>query len=504
VSKGKILAITVVWLVLFGIAAVAWRYVVQPRREAVAAKDAEERVKQGTSPSRYDHRLDLALDSFSGYAVLRSSGFRDELAKQSIKINLHDDGADYRQRLNDLKSGKVQLAVFTIDALLKTCAQLGDLPGSIVAMIDETRGADAMVGYKKVFGSVDDLNRPDVKFVLTPDSPSETLANVVRANFTLDRLADDPFIAAADAEDVFKRYRVAHQDEPHVYVLWEPYVSKALDNTNVHVIVDSSRFRGYIVDVLVVNKDFLVKNRELIREVVECYFRANYRYRDEMVDLIYNDAKNQGQAISLKQAKSLVEGIWWKNTPENFAHFDVTDSLQHIEDIIANIADVLVKTSTIDNDPTGGQPNLLYYVDILRDLKAENFQPGEQAEAVRQETIRMASLSNREWETLTRVGTLDVPDLVFARGSSRLQSRDRAVLDRLAKTLEASRYYVTIRGNATSRGDLEANKRLAGQRAQAAADYLTSKGIDATRIRALGADPGGKTKVTITLEELPY
>jgi outer membrane protein OmpA-like peptidoglycan-associated protein len=489
---------------MFGLAAIAWRFVVQPRRQAAAAKTAEEHVRLASSDSRYDHKLDLALDSFSGYAVFRSTTFRDELAKRSIKVALHDDGADYLNRLRNLKSGKVQLAVFTIDALLKTSARIGDLPASIVSVIDETRGADAMVGYKKMFASVADLNRPDVKFVLTPDSPSETLANVVRANFDLDRLAANPFIPAKDAEDVYKQYRTMHQDQPYVYVLWEPYVSKALDNTNVHVIVDSSRFRGYIVDVLVVNKDFLAKNHALVKQIVESYYRAAYAHHTDMVNLVYNDAKSLGEAVNAKQAQSLVQGIWWKNTRENLAHFEAGSELQHIEDIISNITDVLVKTSSIASDPTRGQPNLLYYDAIVRELKDEGFQAGDEPESIRQEAIRMATLTDDEWSTLRNVGTLNVPDLVFARGSSRLQSRDRAVLDDLAKKLAVSRYYVTIRGNATSTGNLEANKRLAGERAKAAADYLAGKGISSSRMRAIGADPGGKTRVTITLEELPY
>ena len=105
---------------LFGIGAVAWRYLGQPQVEKATEQRNQARLNVGSSDSRYDHRISLALDSFSGYAILRSKEFADELSAKSIKVNLLDDGADYATRLANLRSGKTQMAVFTIDALLKT------------------------------------------------------------------------------------------------------------------------------------------------------------------------------------------------------------------------------------------------------------------------------------------------------------------------------------------------------------------------------------------------
>ncbi len=56
--------------------------------------------------------------------------------------------------------------------------------------------------------------------------------------------------------------------------------------------IDSSRFTGYIVDCLVADRDFLVKNPDVARNVVECYFRALYEYRGDeaMTRLVKLDA----------------------------------------------------------------------------------------------------------------------------------------------------------------------------------------------------------------------
>ena len=238
-TKGKLLAVCLLWLMVLGIGAAVWKLYLDPARE-------KQRLDETSADSRYRHHIDFALDSFSGYAVFRSQDFRDELSKKRIKVNLVDDGADYSQRIEALQSGEIQLAAFTIDALIKASAELGELPATIVALIDETRGADAMVAYKKAVPNVDALNDPKTKFVLTPDSPSETLARVVVAHFQLDALESDPFVRAADAEDVYKRYRKSDPDTHQAFVLWEPYVSKVLENPNTHVVVDSSRFRRCI------------------------------------------------------------------------------------------------------------------------------------------------------------------------------------------------------------------------------------------------------------------
>lgn len=510
-SKGKFLAVCLIWLTIFGIGAAAWRLLIAPsmaeRAEEEAKAEQEAALQQTIGDLPYKHEVTIALDSFSGYAVLRSTRFAQLLRQREIKLNLQDDGADYGQRLKNLQDGKVEMAAFTVDALIKTSADLGKLPATIVAVIDETRGADAMLAYKSVVGSVDDLNDPEMRFVLTLDSPSETLARVVMSNFELDRLPSDPFVQARDAEEVFNRYRQSEKNARQVFVLWEPYVSQMLANENIHVVIDSSRFTGYIVDCFVADRDFLVKQPEVAADVVACYFRALYEFRDpgKMAGLVKSDA---GSDSSMDEAMAgrLVEKIAWKNTQENFAHFGIrrNEGVQHLADMIENITKVLERTGAIDQDPTGGQPNRLYYDNLLRELSDDNFHPGTEAEQIAS-VSQLKPLSESEWETLQPVGTLTVPSLVFARGTDRLDRRSQRILDELIEQLENwPTYYVIVRGNASLRGNLEANKELARQRAAAAKAYLTQHGVAEGRVRAIGGEPSGKTSVSFMLGQLPY
>ena len=514
-SKGKLIAVCFVWLMLLGIGAMAWKLIFAPARQSVELQQEKEQARQqemarreklqnAGAPSRYRSQINLHLDSFSGYAVIRSDTFSQELAQRGIRLNLHDDGADYAARLRALQSGDAHFAVFTIDALIKTSAELGELPATIVALVDETTGADAVVAYKSQIPNVDALNSADTRFVLTPNSPSETLARVVMSRFQLNELTESPFLEARDASDVFDRYKRAKPTEKFAYVLWEPYVSQMLKNPQMHVVIDSSHFPSTIVDVIVANRDFVLKNPEVVKEVVESYLSSVYHYRDrqDMIRLVTQDAKATGSPLADEEASKLVAGIWWKNTQENLAHTGhlMGKPLPHIEDIIANITNVLASTGAIASDPTEGNPNYLYYAKVFEELR--DFHPGTDQEDVR--SIELPALDDRDWEALTEVGTARVPSLVFARGTDRLTERSRSVLDELAGKLTTTRFYVLIRGNASTVGDLEQNKLLAERRAQAAHEYLLEKGVDSNRIRASGGQPSGTTSVTFMLGQLPY
>lgn len=503
-SKGKMLAVCVVWLMILAAGVGIWKVAFAPAVEKSQAQRDEEQMRRGGTDSLYRQQVKIALDGFSGYAVLRSGEFERDLRERGIKIKLTDDGADYPARLAALKRGDADLAVFTIDALVKASAQAGDLPATIVALIDETVGADAVVTYKDAVADVDALNHPETKFVLTPDSPSETLARVVMSRFQLEQISSDPFVRVKDASAVVAKYKQARPVDRYAYVLWEPYVSQMLKNKRMHVLVDSSRFPSAIVDVLVASDDFISKNRETVVEVVQAYLRANYGYRDETarVSLVMRDAARGGAKLTQEEATRLVQGVWWKNTQENLAHMGkrAGKRLPHVEDMISSITSVLLETGGIKSDPTSGNPNYLYNDSIMSELV--DFHPGTDKETIR--GTRLPKLSDEQWNSLVAVGTARAPTLVFARGTDRLTGRSRTQLDELAGTLGATRYYVIVRGNASKRGDPEANKRLASQRARAVESYLVSHGIDSDRIRAIGVEPSGSTSVTFMLGEPPY
>ena len=518
----SVLVAAVAWIIILGALAVAFKFFVYP---SIRGK-----IQSTTgSESQYKHEINLAADSFSGYCVFRSEAFRKQLKAAGIKLTVVNDKADYTARMKALQKGDVQMAVFTLDALIKTGAMLKDFPATVVLVIDETKGADAMIARKGAVGSLEDLNSPDARIVLTPDSPSEFLARIVIAHFSLPNLPEKWQVEANGADDVYRSFKAAKAGEKRAFVLWEPYVSKALEEPDTVVLLDSSRLKGYIVDVLVVRREFLREQESLVKEVVEDYFRAAFNYGrqdDGMAKLVKEDAAETGtDRLDAKLAEKIVSGIQWKNTLENYAHFGLLSNqesagVQHLEDMVTNITDVLVKTGAIAADPLQGKANTLYYDKILRSLRAENFHPGKNLNIIpgmgddrdlaqiRTEKA-LPKLSDAQWNSLVAVGTMNVEPIAFARGTARLNVNSQRELDELAGHLGSwPSYYLVVVGHARAEGDADANTALAQKRAEAAAEYLVSRGIEGNRIKAKAApaagSDAGEQSVSFVVGQVPY
>jgi ABC-type nitrate/sulfonate/bicarbonate transport system substrate-binding protein/outer membrane protein OmpA-like peptidoglycan-associated protein len=500
-QKQKLLLIGGVWVFLVAILAMGYKFFVAPKVQEEQVKIAQEQRKsviQNTSAqSRYQHRVSLALDSFSGYAVLRSQQFLDYCGTYGIQIDLVDDKADYNRRLMNLKSGDIQMATFTLDALIASSASVGDMPATAVAIIDESHGADAMVVEKNT--NLDVLNDPATRFVLIPDSPSQTLVQVVRHYFQLDRLAADPFIRVNNPDEIIARYKSSKPNDKLVFVTWQPEILKMVSNQNYKVLMDSSRFRDYILDVLVVNRDFLIKNEEVVRRIVESYFRANYDLSVKE-DLVRLDAN-----LSAPDAKSVAEGISWRNTQENYAQFGFSrqPGYGHIEDSIVKITRVLMQGGTIKSDPTAGNPNVFYYDKILRSLFESNFHPGNNEEQV-QGAYSIHPITDEQWKKLIPVGTMQVDPLVFARGTDRLTGASEQILADLAENLKTwQHYYLVVKGH-TAGDNTPENLDLQKRRAQAAVDWLVQHEVNPAQVRAEASQSNGSTTVKFVLGQLPY
>ena len=514
-SKGCIVA--VVWLVILVIAAVAYRILVTDPNEEQLHSDTG-------SDSRYTHEVKIQADLFSGYAVLRSEEMKKNLRLDQIRLTMVEDEADYDARLSALEDGDVEMAVFTIDSLIMAGAKLGRFPASIVMVIDETKGADAVLAYEESVKTVQDLNSSDAGFILTPSSPSEFLARVVKSHFNLPDLGRDWIIEANGSEAVLKHMKNAARSDKRAYVMWEPHVSQAKALPGVKVLLDSSRIKGLIVDVLVARREYLRDHPDKVRAVIEAYSRAAYHYQNDangFAGLVRSD----DPSLSGDEAKAVVDGIQWKNTLENYAHFGLVGGaaagdLLTMEDMINNITDILLKTQALDKDPLSGQYTSLYFDRVLSEMQTDNFHPANalaidglgqgtgDLQGVRT-NAHLRKLSESQWSSLRAVGDLDVQSIGFRRGSSAISLSSEHELRRLKKMLDNfPSFYLRIVGQARAVGDPEANKRLAESRAQSVGEFLIKEGVPTERMRteaaSAGSTAGTAQSVRFEVGQVPF
>src|SRR5207253_7345398 len=123
---------------------------------------------------------------------------------------------------------------------------------------------------------------------------------------TKDRdLPNDHRVAKEEIEDVYTQAK-ASAAEPHAFVLWEPFVTRLLkERPKARVLMDSAnaKARGYIVDVLVVQKRFLEEHRkDKVEPIVRAYLEALSIHRQKgMSDLVLADSKKLVAAKKLKE-----------------------------------------------------------------------------------------------------------------------------------------------------------------------------------------------------------
>lgn len=181
-------------------------------------------------------------------------------------------------------------------------------PGVIIAAISESRGADAIVGFEDILpnNKINELNNPDLHITYTSESPSSFLLDLVIADFGMDALAADRSwrYEVNSSKEAFKLAKKAVKNRAvgDAFVLWEPYVSKALDDLGLIQIWGSDQFSGYIIDVLVFHRTYVKKHDDLIRTFLKTYFRIMDSYGRDKTQTIEDMSRSlRLKSLSLNQ-----------------------------------------------------------------------------------------------------------------------------------------------------------------------------------------------------------
>lgn len=460
----------------------------------------------------------LGLDSYSGYAVLRSPATAQTLATAGFNLELVDDQSRYAERYRALLDGTLQAAVFPLDSWLllaaQTARQSGDqfAPPPIAMLISRSQGADGIVAWADAVPSLDALNHPDARFVAVPDSPSQTLARITLTQFDLVQLPLNGFIDATGGDDVLKRLVAARGSASrHGFVLWEPELSRALAIPGVHLLVDSSAFGGLITDVLVLSRAWMQTQPNAPHHLVRALLRAQHAATTSpggLTAVLRADAQAANTPLTDPQLARLAAGIHWASTGENYAALGLLPRAQTAAEPLkptlvrlARALSLAVPELQSQLQAVAAQSDIFAEAPLRRLLEA-NFHPGgaEAARAAIDQDLRPPPpprpLTDRQWAALQPLGTLRVGRLVFARGTATLIDASRPPLAELAETMRAlPGFYLLVRGHARPEGDPTANRALAQQRAEAAVAELRALGIQPTRLRAVVGDlavaPGG-------------
>ncbi|MDY6781051.1 MAG: phosphate ABC transporter substrate-binding/OmpA family protein [Cyanobacteriota bacterium] len=442
-------------------------------------------LTQKTNP-RVKVVLEVLGDTFSGYSTLRSPAFQGALSDRAIGLNYSDE-FDQKARSAALGLGKADLIVTTLDQFLAHRPQ-----GKIVALVDRTVGADAVVLNTQRFPQLKSLldletlvqqqqaRGKRLKIVFAGDTPSEFLATVLDTQFDNFDLSD---FEVERVEDASVAWETMQKDKTvAAAVLWEPFVARAQQQGNT-VVLSSSDAPTTIVDVVVASDRVVQSNPEAVGDFVEAY----YRHIDSSLQdkaLLTRQIAADGN-LQPAEAETVARGIQF------FTSVEARDWMESgtLEKRIGAISSILVLSGRLDGVPSN--PASLYTSQYLAPvatqtatlidfIAADNPQLAQQLRGTtgRGVTKPVSAVGLQQAQP---IGNLAVRgEIKFQTGSAQLTAQGQKTLDTLANQLaefNPSAVAVKVQGHTSRTGSAAVNEKLSRDRAKVAVDYLKGQNL---------------------------
>lgn len=429
----------------------------------------------------------FGLDSYAGYYPLSSNLMKSQMLRDGYHIEFLDDGGNYSDRFRKLRNGELDMAVATIDSYLIHGEQ-NQFPASIIAVISESKGSDAIVASKDRLSDLDAMKAPNITVAFTPDSPSHFLLKTVGAHFGIDKFKEKRAKWRVETNGSEEALLKLLNSKVDAAVLWEPDISKALKDDRFIKLLGTENTDRLIVDVLLVSRDFLQENSEVVELFLSNYYRTLKHYRLNANELYggLEDASDLPKGSGI----ALAESVRWFTLSDNASDwFGMFGSRFGLLESIESTLDVLIESNDFSKNPIpGNDPRNLIYSDYIVDLS--KFGLGNKFENKDAQSLErdFRKLSNSEWDLLKPVGSLKVRAIDFSSGSSVLTRDGYSELDVVVDRMKSyPNFRIRIEGHTSIRGDKDANQRLSQERAEAVARYMIEKySLDIDRLYVIG------------------
>lgn len=459
--------------------------------------EKDDRTQLSTSDAKdIKGQIRIGVDNWVGYLPLCSGEMKKRMRQSGYLLDCVDDQADYAGRMKQLQKRQLDFATATVDSYVLNGDKV-NYPGSIVAVIDESKGGDALVAWQDKASTIDDFkNDPSLSVGFTPDSPSEHLLKAIASHFDVAHFSDKKGLWRVESGGSTDALQQLMDKKINAAVLWEPDVSKALTHPNIHKVLGTEDTRNLVVDILLVNREYYREHPGVVSDLLYNYFRTLKFYKQAPEALVSLLAKRDG--ISEEAAKQVLKGVRWATLSENaLAWFGVkVDGIHTQEGLVESIdatLDILLASGDFSSSPLpDNNPYRLTQREVIESLfrtgSSQGFGTSANASVENSLAKRFPALSDSGWTHTRDVGTLRNRLLNFQSGTSVLDEDSQRELDKAAKQLaHYPNFRLVIGGHTGLRGDADANKALSESRAVSVSEYFVSTyGVDKNRLRAIG------------------
>jgi outer membrane protein OmpA-like peptidoglycan-associated protein/intracellular sulfur oxidation DsrE/DsrF family protein len=436
--------------------------------------------------------ISIALDSWIGYFPFKSPVFGQLMRDEGYRVKVIDDNADYAGRMEELKKGRIDFAVCTVDSYLLNGGAV-KFPGVIVSVIDESKGGDAIVAWKESIPNIESLkSAASYRVAFTPASPSEHLLKAIAVHFDIPMLKNRDGAWRIETGGSQEALALLTSKKTECAVLWEPDVTDSLSDKNIVKLIGSEDMQNLIVDILLVNRKYADTNPEQTKIFIKNYHRTMEIYtasRERLSKDIISHLE-----ISEARVKSMLKGVRWMGMQENLSWFG-TGSEKSLEQpgIVRSINStikILTENKDFDSNPLPDRdPYTILNSSFIKELGGGGSVNASMPETSPGSVKTFSSLSDDEWKKLRVIGSFKLLPVTFRSGTSEVDENGRDRIRELSENMaHYPNYRFMIKGHSGLLGDPEENRRLSSERAASVKNELTRTfRIDTLRMKAVGA-----------------
>ena len=353
--------------------------------------------------------------------------------------------------------------------------------GKAVMIVDNTRGADAIIAKDPSIRSVEDL--AGKKLALLQFTPSHGMSIDAIDNSSLSarkkQTVEYVYIAA---EDGLAGVRAALESgSVDAAALWDPDLSLALRATKGHVVYSTKTASNLIFDVIVCDQRVLndPQGRDAVQKLVNGWMKgvdAAKANPDQAVDALVKTeefftllAKDEGKPF----VKKLFDNLLWTGVADNARILGMSGGTNHYERVYQRFDQIYRAAGALANPKSP----VIASQDSFDTSFIRNLYDASTTAQVEAKKVETYTTAERE-QAVQAPATVTKPVIVnFGSGQSALSKRAERTIDTdMVPFIENNgSAYFEISGNTDSTGNLAINNRLSQARAEAVVDYLSKQ-----------------------------
>ncbi len=353
--------------------------------------------------------------------------------------------------------------------------------GKAVMIVDNTRGADAIIAKDPSIRSVEDL--AGKKLALLQFTPSHGMSIDAIDNSSLSaRKKQTVEYVYISAEDGLAGVRAALESgSVDAAALWDPDLSLALRAIKGHVVYSTKTASNLIFDVIVCDQRVLndPQGRDAVQKLVNGWMKgvdAAKANPDQAVDALVKTeeyftllAKDEGKPF----VKSLFGNLLWTGVADNARILGMSGGTNHYARVYQRFDQIYRAAGALANPKSPViAPQDSFDTRFIRTLYDASTSAQVESKQVETYTAAAREVAVQAPATVTK------PVIVnFASGQSALTKRAEKIVDTdMVPFIENNgSAYFEISGNTDSTGNAAINNRLSQARAEAVADYLAKQ-----------------------------